>query len=152
MSGSSAIGSIDPRATFPMSVDEGGTARARRSGGGDPDRTPPANTAVTATQLARARKEYEASQRRSSLLGPRMSAEPAWNILLDLFISGAANRTLSVSAVCIGARSPAATALRYLSLLQEAGLVERSQDTSDGRRSHVRLTTKGWSKMLALLR
>jgi DNA-binding IclR family transcriptional regulator len=81
-----------------------------------------------------------------------MSGEPAWNILLDLFISGAANRTLSVSAVCIGARSPAATALRYLSLLQEAGLVERSPDTSDARRSHVRLTSKGWSKMLGFLR
>jgi hypothetical protein len=82
-----------------MPADEDGPTRARRGGVPDPGRTPSASTAVTAVHLARAKKEYEASGRRSSLLGPRMSGEPAWNILLDLFISGAANRTLSVSAV-----------------------------------------------------
>jgi len=56
-----------------------------------------------------------------------------------------------VSAVCIGARAPSATALRYLAILQEAGLVLRTRDKNDGRRSHIQLSVVGRQRMSDLL-
>ncbi|WP_380785427.1 transcriptional regulator [Sphingomonas sp. R86521] len=98
-----------------------------------------------------ARRLYRLRKRRDAELGNSLFSEPAWDILLDLFISDYDDRQLSVSAVCIGARAPSATALRYLSLLQDAGLVERIRDATDGRRSHVTLTMTGRRRMTNLL-
>ncbi len=98
-----------------------------------------------------AKRLYEMRQLRHEVLGEALFSEPAWDILLDLFISDHEGRQLSVSAVCIGARSPSATALRYLAMLQDAGLVERTRDERDGRRSHVQLTAQGRRRMAMLL-
>lgn len=103
------------------------------------------------TLLATARRLYAMRRQRDALLGGALFSEPAWDILLDLFISDNESRRLSVSAVCIGARAPSATALRYLTMLQDAGLVDRTRDISDGRRSHVRLTVLGRRRMVGLL-
>lgn len=101
--------------------------------------------------LARAKDEYREAGRRLTALGARLAIGPPWNMLLDLFISGIGGHKLSVTALCIGARSSTTTALRYLSSLQAAGLVERSLDTTDARRSYVQLTAAGWHKMCWLL-
>lgn len=101
--------------------------------------------------LERAKQEYQETGRRLAVLGPRLATGPAWNMLLDLLVSGLTPRKLSVTALCIGARTSSATALRYLSMLQDAGLVERSLDATDARRSYVELTSEGWRTMLLLL-
>lgn len=98
-----------------------------------------------------AKRLYGVRKVRDELLGEALFSEPAWDILLDLFISDYEHRQLSVSAVCIGARAPSATALRYLTMLQDADLVERTRDERDGRRSHVRLTMLGRRHMASLL-
>lgn len=98
-----------------------------------------------------AKRLYELRQVRDAMLGEALFSEPAWDILLDLFISDHEGRQLSVSAVCIGARAPSATALRYLTMLQNADLVVRTRDVRDGRRSHVGLTTLGRRRMITLL-
>ncbi|HXH14880.1 MAG TPA: winged helix DNA-binding protein [Sphingomonas sp.] len=98
-----------------------------------------------------ARRLYEMRKVRDELLGDTLFSEPGWNILLDLYISDHEHRQLSVSAVCIGARAPSATALRYLTMLQDADLVERTRDERDGRRSHVQLTPLGRRRMAGLL-
>ena len=101
---------------------------------------------VTASQdhpiwVELARQNYDDRRRRTKIFrSEELFGEPAWDILLDLFISEHEQRRLSVSAVCIGARAPSATALRYLAMLQDADLVERIRDACDGRRSHVQLT------------
>ncbi|MEG3163132.1 winged helix DNA-binding protein [Sphingomonas sp. PB2P19] len=111
--------------------------------------TPVVKPGATLVELAR--RLYRLRKRRDAELGGTLFSEPAWDILLDLFISDYDDRQLSVSAVCIGARAPSATALRYLSLLQEAELVERVRDATDGRRSHVKLTALGRRRMTNLL-
>ena len=98
-----------------------------------------------------ARRLYAMRKIRDDLLGTSLFSEPAWDILLDLFISDDDGLRLSVSAVCIGARAPSATALRYLTMMQDSGLVERTGDERDGRRSHVQLTTLGRRRMTGLL-
>jgi DNA-binding MarR family transcriptional regulator len=115
------------------------------------DRGPAAATKPGATLVEVARRLYRLRKRRDAELGSMLFSEPAWDILLDLFISDYDDRQLSVSAVCIGARAPSATALRYLALLQDAALVERVRDVTDGRRSHVKLTALGRRRMTNLL-
>lgn len=103
------------------------------------------------TALLSAKRAYDLGGRYFDELGPAVCGDPGWNILLDLFISAGNFRRLSVSAVCIGSRAASATALRYISLLHDAGLVERIADTTDGRRSYVVLTEAGFRKMMDLL-
>lgn len=90
-----------------------------------------------------ARREQAMYERRVNKLGPALASGTVWNILLDLLISESSARTLSVIAVCIGSRAPSATAIRYLSLLEIDGLVERERDVTDRRRTFIRLTNRG---------
>lgn len=122
-----------------------------RNGAAHTGNTASHGTIPHATLVQVAKRLYELRRVRDDLLGDALFSEPAWDILLDLFVSDSEARRLSVSAVCIGARAPSATALRYLALLQEAGLVERTRDELDGRRSHVCLTPSGRRRMATLL-
>ncbi|PTS90435.1 hypothetical protein DBR17_01525 [Sphingomonas sp. HMWF008] len=78
--------------------------------------------------------------------------EPAWDILLDLYVAGAEGRKVGVSSACIAACVPTTTALRWLAHLESVGAVERETDPKDGRRNHVRLSLRGEEAMTAYLR
>ncbi len=65
------------------------------------------------------------------------------NILLDLFVARGEGRRVPTTSACIGAHVPPTTALRWLRLLEGHGMVEREEDERDGRRTFVRLSTKG---------
>lgn len=118
--------------------------------GRDHRRPIPGRLVATRATMDRARSAYDIGARRRLALGPGLFSDPAWNILLDLFLSDEGGRDLSVTAVCIGSRSSAATALRYITLLVERRLIDRIADEDDGRRTYVRLTAKGWNAMVAL--
>lgn len=100
------------------------------------------------TELARA--AYQARRLRSQFFsGPDLFGEPAWDILLDLFINANEGKPVPVTSACIGAAVPTTTALRWLSILETRGLVEREADGSDARRVFVRLTPKARANMTA---
>lgn len=86
----------------------------------------PANDSE-ATQLGDvARKAYADRRRRSEI--PRTNdlfGEPAWDILLGLFIAGCEGRRLSLAAVCSGAGTPESTALRWIAILENRGMIVR---------------------------
>ncbi|WP_315760801.1 hypothetical protein [Sphingomonas sp. Y38-1Y] len=69
--------------------------------------------------------------------------EPSWDILLDLFVMGEVGHKVSVSSAVIASCAPATTGLRHLSIMVEAGLIERVPDSLDKRRCFVRLTVTG---------
>ena len=68
-------------------------------------------------------------------------------MLLDLYISDAESRRLSVSALCLGSQGPQTTALRYVPLFCEGGLARRVADPVDARRHFVELTEQGRNAM-----
>lgn len=74
-------------------------------------------------------------------------ADPAWDMLLDLFAAGLEGRRVSVSSLCIAAAVPPTTALRWISTLHEAELFERHADPSDRRRAYIALSDKGLEGM-----
>lgn len=98
--------------------------------------------------LALARKTYALRRKRSAIFGnPDLFGEPAWDIMLDLFVAHGEGKTVSVSSACIGSASPATTGLRWLGVLADEGLVVRENDPEDHRRVMVRLTSTGQAAM-----
>ena len=108
---------------------------------------PPASS-ERAQFLEFARARYDARRRRSSIIGGSdLFGEPAWDILLDLYIAHGQGKPVSVSSACIGSASPPTTGLRWLGVLQESGLVEREHDPRDQRRVLVSLSADGVERM-----
>ena len=100
-----------------------------------------------------ARNTYRARRMREAIFNePDLFGEPGWDILLDLSVAHEAGVRVSVSSACVGACAPPTTGLRWLSILEGKGLVEREDDLLDGRRTYIRLTRKGLSKMEQYLR
>ena len=100
------------------------------------------------TFLLAAKRTYANRRRRENILGnSHLLGEPAWDILLDLYIARGESHEVSVSSACIGSASPATTGLRWLGVLQKAGLVERVDDPEDQRRVLVRLSSLGVEQM-----
>lgn len=98
--------------------------------------------------LALARKAYSLRRKRSAIFGnPDLFGEPAWDILLDLFIAQGEGKPVSVSSACIGSAAPATTGLRWLGVLADEGLILRENDPEDHRRVLVRLTSAGRTAM-----
>ena len=95
-----------------------------------------------------AREAYATRRKRGAIFGnPELFGEPAWDILLDLYIAHVENKAVSVSSACIGSAAPPTTGLRWLGVLTEHGLILREHDPEDQRRVLVRLTDRGLSAM-----
>jgi DNA-binding transcriptional ArsR family regulator len=108
-------------------------------------RWPNAKTRIerNAVNLAmRAKVIYEYRRRRRGILPPELLGEPAWDMMLDLFMQYAGGAKVSVSSLCIASDAPPSTALRHIGLLEEGGLVIRSPSSSDKRMTFVELTDK----------
>ncbi|MEQ1499493.1 MAG: MarR family transcriptional regulator [Novosphingobium sp.] len=88
-------------------------------------------------------EEYRERRRRSKYFESNLFGEPAWDMMLDLFIAAVAEKRLSITALCYGSGSPPTTALRWIGLLEGHALVTRFADNLDKRRTWVVLTTKG---------
>lgn len=69
--------------------------------------------------------------------------EPAWDILLDLFIAKRNGKRESITSACIASQVAPTTALRWIGLLVADGWTVRERDETDQRRSLLRLSNKG---------
>nr|WP_298927687.1 winged helix DNA-binding protein [uncultured Erythrobacter sp.] len=95
-----------------------------------------------------ARDLYVARRKRESIFGDgELFGEPAWDILLDLYVAYVERKKVSVSSACIGSAAPSTTGLRWLGILSEQELVTREHDPEDQRRVLVRLSEKGLKAM-----
>jgi hypothetical protein len=87
-----------------------------------------------------ARNYLTARRRRDELLGLNLFADPAWDMLLDLYASAAEGLDISVSSACLASAVPSTTALGWLIKLEQRGLVCRRRDPADGRRTFLNLS------------
>lgn len=78
-------------------------------------------------------------------------ADPAWDMLLEIFVSDLSQQKMPVSSACISARVPPTTGLRWLKVLERRGLVHRMADPRDRRRVFVSLTPDAFTKMRLLV-
>jgi hypothetical protein len=79
-------------------------------------------------------------QRRARFFPCDMFADPAWDILLDLYLAEIEQRRTVVSSLCVAANVPATTALRWITSLVNRGMLTRRSDPVDRRRVYVELT------------
>ena len=98
-----------------------------------------------------ARDEYSARRERSRHLDASLFGEMSWDILLDLFVHHGLGKRVSVTSACIASAGPSTTALRHLTLLDEAGLISREFSKADKRVAYVGLTEKGVQDMASYL-
>jgi DNA-binding MarR family transcriptional regulator len=84
---------------------------------------------------------YRMRRARDRIMPAGLMGEPAWDMLLALYSEEPDN--LTVSSLCYGSCVPATTALRWIGVLGEEGLVERSRHARDGRIMLVSLTADG---------
>jgi CheY-like chemotaxis protein len=84
---------------------------------------------------------------RDTIFKTGMFSDPAWDMLLDLALSEATGRPISVTSLCIASGAPTTTALRRIDDLAEAGFIKRVPDPADRRRILVSLTQAGRDRM-----
>jgi hypothetical protein len=90
---------------------------------------------------------YRHRRRRGRYLPEKIFAEPAWDILLDLYVNGVRGRPVSITSACIAGDIPATTGLRWLGVLEQEKLIEREVSTTDARVTLVRLTAQAREQM-----
>ncbi len=104
---------------------------------------------------ALAEKMYQVRRRREALMTARFGgdifSDPAWDIILDLYIHNSRNQDVSVTSVCAASMVPITTALRYVTVLSERGLIERTKNPKDGRSYLLRLSAAGLQAIEELL-
>ena len=120
---------------------EGGTLlpQAAPEPPGDPQRI------AIAKWLLRTRKT------RPDISPSSLYGEPAWDMLLDLYIRQKQGLRTSVSSACHSANAPHTTSLRFIGLLFEAGWVDRRPDVRDKRRRWLALHTMAVEQLEAYL-
>lgn len=108
----------------------------------DPERR--LEAAVSSTYI----RELIRQRRGREVIAPAtLFSDPAWDILLDLTAARMEGQSVSISSACVAANVPATTALRWINLLVDKGLLVRKPERLDGRRATV-TTTDGAQDMM----
>jgi DNA-binding MarR family transcriptional regulator len=85
---------------------------------------------------------------RSEAFKTKLFADPAWDILVELASARISGKPDPVFSACKAAGVPTSTALRWVRLLAEQGLIRRWTDPSDRRRDLVELTEETMDAMV----
>lgn len=116
-----------------------------------PDETEDTRTAIIpsrpASLITKAAAILSARKRRIQVFGTSMFGEPAWDMLLTLYIAEKSGLRLSLNRITERSGAPASTALRWLEYLVNQHLVRPELQPSDSQASFVTLTDKAWDLM-----
>jgi len=100
----------------------------------------PARPEARDVALENAKATLRRRMLRGQLFGaPELFGDPAWEMLIDIFIHEREGNPLPVSSLCVSPSIPMSSALRLCQKLCDAGIIYRIPDPSDGRRSFVSL-------------
>ena len=110
---------------------------------GPSGRAPEAGPSDRAVLGALARKVFIARHARHRFFGKAMFGEPAWDMLLTLYITETAGPRQTVGKISEMSGAPASSAARWLQYLEKERLIIREPHATDRRVIYVELTTKG---------
>lgn len=117
----------------PSARDAAAAEHRKQADPAQPDRL------VRAVQAAR--------RRRVALFNADLFSDPAWDILLELYALHLEQQRASVSGLYAASSVPGSTAIRWIARLEQDGLVVRTEDTLDARRSWIKLSADGVERM-----
>ncbi len=103
-------------------------------------------------KLVRLAKRLKAMRdSRSSMLDPSLFGEPAWDILLSLFVAEGEGYRLKVTSLAFESGVTGSTVLRWIDRLLELGLIQRRPNPLDSRSTFIELHPTAIVRMTALL-
>lgn len=106
--------------------------------------SPPAERSSDRTSLVkRARMAFGLRRRRDRIFAKSFYGEPAFDILLALYVVESENVSLSLKKLAELASLPHATAVRWIDLLAADGFIAREPHPTDRRKSAIKLLPKG---------
>ena len=111
----------------------------------------PSRRPMSPALLARARHARRLRATMSAFLPRDLLVDPAWDMMIDLFIAAGTGERLCVKDLRLMSGESAAGAMRRIDRLQESGLIARHPDANDHRRVHIGLTEKGHMALAAML-
>ena len=82
-------------------------------------------------------------QLRSRFFNSELFSDPAWDMILDLAAAAMEHKSVSVTSLCTASCVPPTTALRWIRLLTDKGILKRVEDPRDRRRVFIGLTEEG---------
>lgn len=123
-------------------ISRGAIAGKPRSSPTFPLRSPDRSRSESGKSVALANAESLNHRRllRQQLIGAsELFGDPAWEMLVDLFIHDCRGKELSITSLCVAVHIPMSTGLRLVQKLCDAGILRRIPDHIDGRRTIIKL-------------
>jgi hypothetical protein len=90
---------------------------------------------------------FRARRRRAKLFAASLFSEPAWDMLLELFVGSIRERPVTASGLCRAADVCEATGQRWIEMLEAQGLVRRRSVSEDGELRLVEISDGGFESM-----
>ena len=98
-------------------------------------------TPLLAPEARLAAEILQSRRRRERVFGANLFADPAWDMLLELFVQEERGNPVHVSSLCMASAVPTTTALRWIGTLTEAKLLER-RPTGNNRKVEICLSRR----------
>ncbi|WP_144037847.1 hypothetical protein [Sphingopyxis sp. KK2] len=86
-------------------------------------------------------------QMREQFFPAEFCTDPAWDILLDLYVARLEGRQVSATSPAVATAIPATTGARWIRMMTQASLLARQDDPDDGRRVFVVMTDPAFAAM-----
>lgn len=84
---------------------------------------------------------------RKSHFPGELFSEPAWDILLCLFVADTRKSWLSEVSVCTTSGAPRSTAMRWINFMKKAGIIEKMDASNSDKPANFRITPYGAAQM-----
>lgn len=104
---------------------------------------PPAGAVSRPSSTAAAQRLIDERRARRRFLPEELFHEPAWDMLLALFLAWHENRVMNVKTLVAASDAPVTTSQRWIDHLAKLSLVTRVVDPIDRRRIEVTLSESG---------
>jgi len=92
--------------------------------------------------IKRAAAMVATRERRKKFFNASMFGEPAWDVLLALYLAEARGERTNINTLTQSSGAAPTTALRWMNYLENHQLISREEHPTDARASIVRLTDK----------
>ena len=103
--------------------------------------------------ISRAEKYLNWGRLKSRILdsGNGLFANSCWNMCLDIFICGLKDQRITVSSIAHSSGIPMTTAMRYINVMVEQGLLQKTPNSADNRMIFVSVSEDCSEKIRELL-
>ena len=95
-----------------------------------------------------ARQEYGQRRERDKIFGDSIFENPAWDLLLDLFVMASEGKAVSMPYACSVTRASPETTAKQIAHMEESGLIRRVPHPTDPDCYYLELSDEAYRDML----